>query len=72
MKWAIYWEKDNEINCEFRKTEEEARARVAELIAACDEASQDGEAIQTWETTLLQVRGEVHNTPDGLILREVR
>lgn len=70
MKWAVYWQPDD-IESQFFKTEAEARAKVASLIAECEEASANAERNLNWDITLLQVRGEVHDTPNGYRLREV-
>jgi hypothetical protein len=67
VNWAVYWE-PNDIECMFFRSEEEALAMIAKLIAECDEESADVECNLHWDITLLQVRGEVHDSPDGLRL----
>ena len=71
MKWAVYWEPDD-IECVFFQTEAEARAKVKDLIHDCEEASADAERNLDWAITLLQVRGEVRDSPNGFQLRMVK
>jgi hypothetical protein len=67
-KWAVY--SDN-TDLEFFATESEARNRVQELIKQCYESA-DYESVWSWDITLLEVKGEVQETPDGLKLQEIK
>ena len=65
MKWAVYCQIDDEIDCVFFKTEVEARRHVDELVGKARDASDEG-VTPDWDITLLQVRGEVRQIPfDG-------
>lgn len=72
MKWAVYWQHDDEIECQFFKTETEARGHISTLIKACEAECDEG-YMPDWDITLLQVKGEVRPIPfDGsLSLKEV-
>lgn len=60
MKWCVYWQCTNEeIECEFFKTEAEARARVDALILECENTWTEG-FTSNWDITLMEVKGEVH------------
>ena len=73
MNWAVYWQQEDEIECCFFKTEEEARAHVQALISECEDLS-DVDGTPDWEITLLRVIGEVREVAfDGrLALEEKR
>jgi hypothetical protein len=66
MKWAVYWQDHVEgIDVQFFKTEDEARAKVAELIAKCEDIMHE-EDYHNWDITLLEVKGEVTAVPYNL------
>ena len=67
-KWAVY--SDN-TDLEFFATESEARDRVQQLIDKSLECV-DYESAWSWDITLLEVKGEVQETPDGLKLQEIK
>lgn len=66
MKYALYWQPNNEIEVEFFKTKEEAQAALLRLKARCEQTEADGEKMEYWDITLLKVIGDVIESPDGL------
>ena len=70
MKYAVYVDNilEDEIQFTFFKTEEEAKARILNLITKCEEDSEDAEKNLHWDITLLKVIGECNWTHDGLKL----
>jgi hypothetical protein len=65
MKWCVYWQPDD-VETSFFKTEAEARAFVAKLIAENEALGEDGESLPFWDITLMEIRGEVEEVPfDG-------
>jgi hypothetical protein len=68
MKYAVYYQNDEDIECTFFKTEEEAKANIVDLIIKCEEDSADAERNLNWDITLLKVIGECHWIEDGLTL----
>lgn len=68
MKWCVYWQ-PNDCETNFFKTESEARAFVEKLIAENEALAEDGDGIPYWDITLMEIKGEVEESPDGLILR---
>jgi len=71
MKWAVYWQHEDEIECAFFRTEDQARLKVEELCLQCEAASADAEKNLDWDITLLCNMGEVHWGPDGLRMQVV-
>ena len=57
MRWAVYWQRGNEINVSFHSDEAGARKRVRELSDEYDSVSD--EFPPYWDITLLRVVGEV-------------
>lgn len=66
MKWAVYWQtdEDNEFEVEFFKTEAEARAKCADLILECENTWDEGYA-PNWDITLMEVKAESGKIPFG-------
>jgi len=71
MKYAVYYQTEDETECHFFKTEEEAKASIRKLIKDCEDCSVNEEKNLHWNITLLKVIGECNLAQDGLKL-EVR
>ena len=61
----MYWEESDEINCEFFKDGGNARIKVAALIEAQEQASTNAEHNVNLDITLMEIIGEVIETPEG-------
>ena len=72
LDWAVYWEPEYDIKCQFFDSESDARAKIASLIPAGDERIRKDFVFWRGEITLLRVVAEVQETPGGLILQERR
>lgn len=68
MKYAVYAERYNGIECFFFKTEEEAKSKINSLIEVCESLSVDTEENLHWDITLLEVKGECFWAENGLQL----
>jgi len=73
LDWAVYWEPEYDIKCQFFDSESDARAKIASLISDLEtELPDDRGRNPWWEITLLRVAGEVQKTTKGLVLQERR
>ncbi len=70
MKWAVYVDNPNadQIECVFWPSKEEALKYIQDRIEECKVASELADEELFWDITLLEVKNEVHWTPD----RELR
>lgn len=64
MNWCVYWQPNDSIECQFFRTEAEARAKIDELIAECEATWGDGFK-SYWDITLMQVKAEVQEVAFG-------
>lgn len=65
MKWAVYWQLKDDIECAFFRDEKEARQQVDKLMLEMTAAA-DEDGTPDWDITLLKVVGEVRQIPfDG-------
>jgi hypothetical protein len=69
MKWAVYWQPNEDIEIAFFKTEKEAREKLRELSVLNDLETENREGKRPfWDITLLQVKGEMREIPyDGTL-----
>ena len=70
LDWAVYWEPEYDIKCQFFDSESDARAKIASLIPAGDERIRKDFVFWRGEITLLRVVAEVQRTTKGLVLHE--
>ncbi len=68
MKWAVY-SNNEDLECIFFKTKEEAELYCMNLISVCVDESMNSEQNLHWDITLMEVKGEVHWGPNGLQLQ---
>jgi hypothetical protein len=62
-EWAVYWQDHVEgIDVQFFKTEDEARAKVAELIAKCEDIMHE-EDYHNWISPCLRLRVRLQPCP---------
>jgi len=73
-KYAVYWDDpdDSSLGVLFFVSLEQAKAKVRDLIALCEQASVERERMLDWDITVLEIMAEVHDSPDGFALYPAR